>query len=95
MVFLPAFFVPGAPCPQSGFAGTDCQRGISIATGLRYRFGAGPKRAKADKSGEMRRQPPGLLGTGAAFIRAYFNQDWIIIDKTEDPDEIIAIFKQE
>ena len=29
------------------------------------------------------------------LIGAYFNQDWNIIFKTEDPDEVIAILKQE
>jgi hypothetical protein len=30
-----------------------------------------------------------------SLISGYFNQDWDIISKTEDPDEVIAIVKQE
>jgi hypothetical protein len=30
-----------------------------------------------------------------SLVCAYFNQDWDIIEKTEDPDEVIAILKQE
>jgi len=49
---------------------------------------------KSDPAQKVRQESDNYEALGS-LVRGYFNQDWDIIHETDDPDEIVALIKQE